>query len=183
MQRDDDRAGAQEQQRLEKRVRGQMEHRRRRAAQADGHDHVAELRERRVGDDAFDVVLLDGDERGEQRGESADVGDDVQRVGVEQKQNAAKHVNAGGHHRRGVDERGDRRRAFHGVRQPHVQRELRGFADRAAENQKAGNRRRSFRAPRNLQQVEFANWKNSANRAFPRPSECRAEIRSRRGGW
>ena len=78
VQPDDDRAGAQEQQRLEKRVRGQMEHRRRRAAQADGHDHVAELRERRVGDDAFDVVLLDGDERGEQRGESADVGDDVQ---------------------------------------------------------------------------------------------------------
>ena len=75
--------------RLEKCVRGQMEHRGRRATQANGHDHVAELRERRVGEDALDVVLLDGDERGEQRGEAADVGDDVERVGVEQKQNAA----------------------------------------------------------------------------------------------
>ena len=76
----DDRAGAEEQQRLEERVRGQMEHRRRRAAQAHGHDHVAELRERRVGEDALDVVLLDGDQRGEQRGETADAGDDLQRA-------------------------------------------------------------------------------------------------------
>ena len=39
------------------------------------------------------------------------------------------------HHRRRVDERADRRRAFHRVRQPDVQRHLAGFADGAAENQ------------------------------------------------
>ena len=119
--------------------------------QADGHDHVAELRERRVGEDALDVVLLDGDERREQRGEAADVGDDVQRVGVEQKQHPAKHVNAGGHHRRGVDQGGDGRRAFHRVRQPDMQRELRRLADRAAENQQAGDGRASCRARPDLQ--------------------------------
>ena len=39
------------------------------------------------------------------------------------------------HHRRGVDERADRRRAFHRVRQPDVQRHLAGLADGAAEDQ------------------------------------------------
>ena len=34
------------------------------------------------------------------------------------------HVDAGGHHRGGVDQRADGRRAFHRVRQPRVEREL-----------------------------------------------------------
>ena len=49
--------------------------------EADRHDHVAELRKRGVGEDALDVVLLRGDERGEQRGDAADPGDDGQRIG------------------------------------------------------------------------------------------------------
>ena len=53
---------------------------------------------------------------------------------------AHQHVNAGRDHRRGVDQRGDRRRAFHRVRQPDVQRKLRRLSDRAAENQKRGDR-------------------------------------------
>ena len=77
VQSDDDRAGAKEQQRLEKRVRGQVEHRRRRTAQTHGHDHVTELRERRVCEDALYVVLLDGNQRRKQGGKSADVSDDV----------------------------------------------------------------------------------------------------------
>ena len=44
--------------------------------EADGHDHVAELRERGVGQDALDVVLLRGHERGQDRGDGADPGDD-----------------------------------------------------------------------------------------------------------
>ena len=50
----------------------------------------------------------------------------VQARGRQSKQEeyAAEHVNACGHHRRGVDQRADRRRAFHRVRQPDVQREL-----------------------------------------------------------
>ena len=71
------------------------------------------------------------------RGDRADPRDDGERVrrGLDEKADAHQHVNAGGHHRRGVDQRGDRRRAFHRVRQPDVQRELRGLADRAAEDQ------------------------------------------------
>ena len=67
VQGEDDGAGAKEQQRLEERVGGQVKHRRRRAAQADGHDHVAQLRERRVGQNALDVVLLDGNDGGRAR--------------------------------------------------------------------------------------------------------------------
>ena len=44
--------------------------------EADGHDHVAELRKRGVGEDAFDVVLLRGDERGQHGGDAADPRDD-----------------------------------------------------------------------------------------------------------
>ena len=50
---------------------------------------------------------------------------------------ARDHVNAGGDHGGGVDQRADRRGAFHGVRQPDVERELRGFADGADEEQQA----------------------------------------------
>ena len=44
-------------------------------------------------------------------------------------------VDTGNDHRRGVDERADRSRPFHCVRQPDVQRHLRGFARRAGEDQ------------------------------------------------
>ncbi len=59
---------------------------------------------------------------------------------LDEKADAHQHVNAGGHHRRGVDQRGDRRRTFHGVRQPDVQRELRGFSDGAAKDQERRDR-------------------------------------------
>ena len=45
------------------------------------------------------------------------------------------HVDAGSDHRRGVDERGDRRRARHRVGQPDVQRYLSGLARRADEEE------------------------------------------------
>ena len=62
---------------------------------------------------------------------------------LDQKTDADQHVNAGRHHRRRMDQRGDRRRAFHRIRQPDVQRKLRGLADRAAKNEKRGGRRDS----------------------------------------
>ena len=52
MQHDDDCARAEEEQRLEKRVREKMKHRRFARSETDGHDHVAELREGGVGEDA-----------------------------------------------------------------------------------------------------------------------------------
>jgi hypothetical protein len=65
---------------------------------------------------------------------------DCQCIGREDEEHAAEHVNTGGHHRRGVDERADGRRAFHRVRQPDVQRELRRLADRTAEDQETSER-------------------------------------------
>ena len=53
---------------------------------------------------------------------------------LDEEEHARQHVDACGDHRRGVDERGDRRRALHGIRQPDVERNLRGLADRAAED-------------------------------------------------
>ncbi len=55
-------------------------------------------------------------------------------------------VHARGYHCRGVDEGGHGGRAFHRVRQPHVQRELRALAHRPAEQQQArGGERRGVR--------------------------------------
>ena len=56
---------------------------------------------------------------------------------VPQRRAARDQVDAGGHHRRGVDQRRDRRRAFHRVGEPGVQRDLRrlrGAADEDAEH-------------------------------------------------
>ena len=53
----------------------------------------------------------------------------------EQRRAAGHHVDAGGDHRGGVDQRADRRRAFHRVGQPDVQRELGRLAHRAQEQQ------------------------------------------------
>ena len=71
------RAGAEEQQRLEERVRDEMEHAHRHAADAQAHHHVAELRNGGVSEDALDVVLRDGDGGGEDRGDRADPGHDL----------------------------------------------------------------------------------------------------------
>jgi hypothetical protein len=61
-----------------------------------------------------------------QRGDAADPGDDrrcaSKASSAEEKTRGSQHVNAGGDHGGGVDEGGDRRRAFHRVGQPDVQR-------------------------------------------------------------
>ena len=131
----DDRAGGEEEERLEEGVGGEVEHGGIGAAATDGHDHVAELREGGIGEDALDVVLLDGDEGGEDGGEAADACNDEHPGGRKEQQriDAAEHIDAGGDHGGGVDERGDRRRAFHGVGQPDVERDHGRFADAAAE--------------------------------------------------
>ena len=108
-------------------------------ADADGDEHEAELRDGRVGEDLLDVVLRDADRRREERRERADDRHDHHRVGrqAEEHVRADDHVDAGRDHRGGVDQRGDRRRAGHGVRQPDVQRDLRRLAARADEEQQA----------------------------------------------
>jgi hypothetical protein len=68
----DDRTGAKEQQRLEEGVGEQVEDRAAIGADAKRHEHVAELRTGRIGDDALDVVLHQADGRGEERRDRAD---------------------------------------------------------------------------------------------------------------
>ena len=77
---------------------------------------------------------------------AAGVGDDQQHLRREQREAAADEVDAGRDHRRGVDEGADRRRAFHRVGQPHVQRELRRLADAAEEDAQPGRRPAASRA-------------------------------------
>ena len=136
-------------------MRGEVVHGRGRTGDSDGHDHVAELRQGRVGQNAFDVVLLDGHQRRHQRCYCADPRDDEQCRRVEDKKDAAEHVHTGGHHCRRVNQRADRRGAFHRVRQPDVQGELRGLANRAAEDQQSGNRCHRTKQRRILFQLVF----------------------------
>ena len=62
-----DRARAEEQQRLEERVRHHVKDRRDERADAARQEHVAELRDGRISEDLLDVVLREADRRGEDR--------------------------------------------------------------------------------------------------------------------
>ena len=144
----DDGAGAEEEQRLEERVREQMEHPDRHATDAQAHHHVAELRHGGVGEDALDVRLRHGDERAEDGRERAYPRDGSKRdrlghaglLQLHQRIHASDEEDARRHHRRRVDERADGRGAFHRVGKPDVERELAGLANRTAEEQQANRR-------------------------------------------
>ena len=117
-------ARAQEQERFEEAVRQEVEHARvRRAGAGRGH-HVAELRHRRVREDALDVVLHARQRRRQQGREGADPTDERQDVGDEgeERLRAGDHEHAGGDHRRGVDQRGHGRGPLHRLGEPHVGR-------------------------------------------------------------
>src|SRR5690606_24875804 len=105
---------------------------------ADGQEHVAELADRRVGEDLLDVVLGHRDGGGDEGGHHAHPGDDVRRpvvAGGQDGVDPGHEEHAAGHHRRGEDERRDRRRARHGVGQPDVQRDLGRLAGGAEEEE------------------------------------------------
>jgi len=86
MHRDNHGAGAEEQERLEEGVREQVEHPDRIGADTHRHEHVAELRTGRIGNDALDVVLHEPDGRGKERGGGAEEHDDSLRIGRELEQ-------------------------------------------------------------------------------------------------
>ena len=140
----DHRARAEEQEGLEEGMGEQMEHSDRVGADAHGDEHVAELRAGRIGDDALDVVLYQADSRGEQGGRGAD--DDHKglrdRRELKERRQPRHHEHARRHHGGGVDQRGHRRRPFHGVRQPGMQQELGRLAHRAHEQEEADQRQR-----------------------------------------
>ena len=97
-------------------------------------------------------VCVKRDGRGEDRRERADIADDLQRFGPGdgrvEREEPRDEIDARRHHRRGVDQRAHRRRASHRVGQPDVQRELRGLADRAAEDEDHRRRGEHDRQPR-----------------------------------
>ena len=142
----DNRTGAEEQKRLEESVREQVEHGCTVSTNTKSRKHIAELRTGRIGDHALDVVLHEGDRCREEGGGCADNGHD-QKSGLRQFKNrrhAGDHEHACGHHGSGVNERRNRGWAFHGVRQPGVQQELRRLTHRAHEEQQAGDRYRAL---------------------------------------
>ena len=65
----DDRTSGQEQQRLEKRVGHQMEHRNRVCGSSQRHCHVAQLGQRGIGHNPLDVVLDDAQKSHEESGD------------------------------------------------------------------------------------------------------------------
>ena len=109
-QRVDDDAGRHEEQRLEERVRHQVEHPVRVRADARAEEHVADLRHRRVRDHALDVDLHERDEAGDEQRERAHAGgDELDRARLlEDRVRARDQVDARGDHRRRVDQGRDR---------------------------------------------------------------------------
>ena len=71
MERNEDGTRAEKEQRFKEGVGEQMEHGGLPRGETDGHDHIAELRKRGIGQNTLDVVLLRGDERGHYCGNGA----------------------------------------------------------------------------------------------------------------
>ena len=137
-------AGGQEQARLEEGVGIEVEDGDAVSADAQRDEHEAELRDGRVREHLLDVGLHDRDRRREKRREHADRGDDgagLRRMQIDAGQ-AGDQIHAGGHHRRRMNQRGDRRRSRHRVGQPDMQRYLRRLAGGADEQQDADQARR-----------------------------------------
>jgi hypothetical protein len=142
--------GSEEEQRLVRRVAEQVEERRRPPAHRQPAGHVGQLAHGGVGEHPLDVVLRQRGEGGAEHGdgredaEHRETGRRREEGGVE----PGDEIDAGGHHGRRVDERADRGRPGHRVGQPHVQRELGGLADHAAEQQQRPGRHRRRRQRR-----------------------------------
>ena len=133
------RARAQEQQRLEEGVAEEVEDAHRKGAKAARREHVAKLRAGRIRDDAFDVVLADGDGRGKEGCERTDEGDEAECNGclLKERGKPRHHKHAGRHHGGRMDQGGNRSWALHRVRKPGVQQELRRLAHRAHKQEQA----------------------------------------------
>ena len=121
-----DGAAAEEEKRLEEGVREQVEDGGHIPERTERQHHVAELTDGGIRHHAFEVGLNEGDAGGKQCRNCADPGNHFAGVarGLEDREESCDEVHAGGDHGGRVDERGDRRRTFHRVRKPYVQREL-----------------------------------------------------------
>ena len=142
-------ARRQEQQRLVEGVADEQEH----GAGVEPHpgreEHEPDLTHRRVRERPLDVELADRGERGVDRGDEPDDEHHRERDPrcLEQGVRSHDQVDAGGHHRRRMDQRGDGRRSFHRIREPDVQRDLRGLADGTGEEQQRDRGERGLGRP------------------------------------
>ena len=159
-----------------------MKHAHGHAAHPEAGHHVAKLRNRGVGENAFDVILRDGDERGKNRRRRANPDDDRERhgcaaglrSGLHQRINTRHQKNAGGNHCGRVNQRGNRRRPLHRIRQPDVQRKLTALARRTAKNQQTDRAGRAQPQRRRLRD------ERGKRRSLKRP--CAVVIEKQRAG-
>ena len=137
----DDRPGAEEQQGLEEGVGEEVEDAGRPGADAEGGHHVTQLADGGVGQDAFDVVLHEGQAGGDDHRDPGDERHPVEpavadgEARPEHAVDPGHEVHAGHDHGGGVDQGRHRRGAGHGVGQPDVERELGTLAHHAEEQQ------------------------------------------------
>ena len=131
----DHRAGPEEQQSLEEGMGHQMEDGDSPSPHSQSHEHVSQLGYGRVGQHLLDVLLTDADDGRENGREGPDAPhyQERRRPTREDDRTPRYQVDASRDHSRGVDESRHRSGALHGVRQPHVQRELRRFTHRPHE--------------------------------------------------
>ena len=127
------RTGTEEQAGLEERVCEEMEDTGSPGADTEGHDHVTELGDRRIGEHLLQVGLHEGKETADDGCEATDERHVMQRArtdtqtGEEDAVETGDEVHAGDNHRRRMDQRRDGRRTGHRIGQPGVQRELARF--------------------------------------------------------
>jgi len=140
---DDHRTGSHKEQGFEESVSDQVESGCHVSANSQSCDHIAQLTDRRIRQHSFNVILSDGDDRCKYRCKRADKGDNTHgRVmmfqldnNVQEREDPGNQENTGRNHCRSMDQRADRRRTFHCIRQPDMQWELSGFSDRTAKDQ------------------------------------------------
>ena len=118
------------------------------AAYAEDGDHEAKLTDRGVSQHALDVVLCDGNSRAQECGDGTDDGDDLKCTttlagDLKQREETQGEEDARRDHRGRVNHGRDRGWAFHRIREPDMQRELRALANRATKNQQADHASRA----------------------------------------
>ena len=132
-----DRPAAQEEQRLEEGMGHQVKGRGPECADARRQEHVAQLRDRRVGQNLLDVGLHQTDRGRDERRQCPHHGDHHhhRRSVAEEHRVPTHHVDAGRDHRRRVDQGGYRCRTLHRVWQPDMKRDLSALSGRPHEQQ------------------------------------------------
>ena len=138
-------AGGHEQCGLERGMVQNVQHRGNRRhldGEAEQHHQQPQLADRGIGQNAFQIVPEQRGPCTEQHGEQPDAGDDT---GIEfgprkHRPQAREQKHAGFHHGGGVQIGAHRRGRGHGVRQPEMERELRGFGKAADQDQDQDHR-------------------------------------------